>query len=203
VGALARTVVQATQTERRRHQRVRVRLSGRFMRADRQEFACATIDISPGGVAFASDAPVLPGERVVAYMNQIGRIEGVVARAFVGGFAIQMKLPPLKREKLAEQLTWLANRQALGMPEDRRHERIAPRNIRTTVKLPSGREALAKIVDVSMSGAALTADIQAPIGSAVTVGATQAQIVRHFPGGLAVEFLRPIPAEEFSENIVL
>ena len=35
---------------------------------------------------------------------------------------------PRKRDKLAAQLTWLANRHILGLPEDRRHGRIAPRN---------------------------------------------------------------------------
>ena len=54
-----------------------------------------------------------------------------------------MKLPPLKREKFADQLTWLANRQALGMPEDRRHERIVPRTPNTTLILPNGREYIA------------------------------------------------------------
>jgi hypothetical protein len=173
------------------------------MRADREEYPCETIDISPGGVAFATTAEVAPGERIIAYMNQVGRIEGFVARRFVGGFAIRMKLPPLKVDKLAEQLTWLANRQALGMPEDRRHDRITPRHTRAMVKLPSGRELLAKVIDISMSGAALQIDFQAPIGSALSVGSTQAQVVRSFAGGFAVEFLRTFPAEMFDENILL
>ena len=33
-----------------------------------------------------------------------------------------------KRDKLAAQLTWLANRDILNLPEDRRHDRIVPRN---------------------------------------------------------------------------
>ena len=35
---------------------------------------------------------------------------------------------PRKRDKLAAQLTWLANRHILSLPEDRRHGRIVPRN---------------------------------------------------------------------------
>ena len=127
--------IDAGRHERRRHQRVKVRLTGQFMRQDRREFPCATIDISPGGIAFEAEASGEVGERIIAYLNQIGRVEGTVARHFYGGFAIQMKLPPLKREKLADQLTWLANRQVLGMPEDRRHERIVPRNRHTTLTL--------------------------------------------------------------------
>jgi hypothetical protein len=189
--------------ERRRHQRVKVVLPGRYMLEDRLEYPCQTLDISPGGVAFASATTPRVGERVVAYLNQIGRVEGTVARHLERGFAIAMKLPFIKREKLADQLTWLVNRQALGMAEDRQHERIAPRISHTTLKLPNGQEYLAKLVDISLSGAALTVAATPPIGSPVVIGETGAQVVRHFVGGIAVEFNRPFPAETFDENTTL
>ncbi len=203
VRAATAFAIDAGRHERRRHQRVKVRLTGQFMRQDRREFPCATIDMSPGGIAFEAEASGEIGERIIAYLNQIGRVEGTVARHFYGGFAIQMKLPPLKREKLADQLTWLANRQVLGMPEDRRHERIAPRERNTTLTLPGGREHLARIIDVSRSGVALAVDVTPPIGTPVTVGSRPAQVVRQFSGGLAVEFNRLIPAEMFDDDIRL
>ena len=203
MSAVAAFAIDPGRQERRRHQRVRVRLTGQFMRQDRREFPCATIDISPGGIALESEASGEIGERIIAYLNQIGRVEGTVARHFYGGFAIQMKLPPLKREKLADQLTWLANRQVLGMPEDRRHERIEPRNRNTTLTLPNGRQILARLIDVSRSGAALTVDATPPIGAPVTVGSRPAQVVRQFSGGVAVEFNRLIPVEMFDDDIRL
>jgi hypothetical protein len=39
-----------------------------------------------------------------------------------------------------------------------------------------------------------------PIGSPVVVGDTAAQVVRHFSGGVAVEFARLLPADTFDEN---
>ncbi len=203
MGAVAWSIAEPAKVERRRHQRVRVRLAGRFMRSDRKEFDCESVDASPGGIALSSNADVQLGERIVAYLNQIGRIEGRVARIFGGGFAIQMSLPQAKRDKLADQLTWLANRHSLGLPEDRRHQRIAPRDRYTILKLANGRELTATLIDVSMSGAALAADFQPAVGSKVVVGATPAQVVRHFETGLAVEFLRPIPPDEFSEDVSL
>ncbi len=191
--------------ERRRHSRVKVRLPGQFMRENRQEFPCITVDMSPGGVALASEERVEIAERIVAYLDHVGRIEGRVAREFQGGFAIAMKLPALKRERLADQLTWLANRQELGMPEDRRHERIRPRKSRTTLILPTGREVMASIVDVSQSGVAvsLASPVAPPVGTPVTVGATKGRVVRIFANGLAVEFTRIIPQSEFSEDVAL
>jgi hypothetical protein len=196
-------LVESKFQERRRHQRVKVVLPGRYMLEDRREYPCQTIDISPGGVAFAAEIKGGVGERVIAYLSQIGRVEGTISRHLDQGFAIQMKLPVIKREKLADQLTWLANRQALGMAEDRRHERIAPRFSHTMLKLPNGQEFLARLVDISISGAALSVAAKPPIGSPVVVGATSAQVVRHFDGGIAVEFNRLFPAETFDENVTL
>ncbi len=201
--ALARNLVEIADVERRRHQRVKVMVSGRYMRVDRKEHDCTTIDMSPGGLALKAESGATIGERIVVYLNQIGRIEGQCARVFEGGFAMTMQLPALKRERLADQLTWLANRQALGMAEDRRHARIVPRFAHTTLKLASGLERTAKLLDISRSGAAMTVDVSLTPGVAVTVGRTLAQVVRVFPGGVAVEFNRIIPDEQFSDDFVV
>ena len=150
-------LTQTRNAERRRHQRVKLRLyrDSSCARTARNS-TCVTIDISPGGIALSSETPGEIGGKIVAYLNQIGRVQGVVSRRFYGGFAISMmKLPPLKREKLTDQLTWLVNRQALGLPEDRRHERILPRIHHTTLILSNGREFMARIIDVSISGSRL------------------------------------------------
>ena len=139
----------------------------------------------------------------MVYLNQVGRIEGRVARIFAGGFAIQMQLTPAKRDKLADQLTWLANRNSLGLLEDRRHQRVAPHDRYTTLKLANGREFAARLIDISMSGAAVNVDFQPPIGSAVVVGSTPAQVVRLLDNGIAVEFMRTIPPEQFSPETTI
>lgn len=200
---LAGRSMSETARDRRRHQRVKVSLLGRYMLRDRREFPCQTIDMSPGGVLLFAPVKAEVGERVIVYLDQLGRIEGNVARHVDNGFALAIHVPPKKCEKLADQLTWLANRHVLGMPEDRRHERIAPRNQRSTLKMPDGREYLVKVIDVSLSGAAIQLDAKPPMGTQVTIGRTQGRIVRHFDGGVAVEFLRRIPVETFDSNIVL
>jgi PilZ domain len=189
--------------ERRHTQRVKVALLGRFMRQDRTESVCQTIDMSPGSAAFHAAIKPPLGERIVAYLDQVGRLEGIVTRHLETGFAIQMVTSPLKREKLAEQLTWLANRHELGMKEDRRHDRIAPTHARTTLKIADGREYLAKLVDISVSGAAMTVDAELVAGEPVTVGETSAKVVRAFKGGIAVEFVRMIPEAEFGADTKL
>lgn len=177
-------------TERRRHQRVPVSLLGRFMLEDRQEYPCQTLNMSPGGVAILS--PVMPrkGEQVVAYLDQIGRIEGRVARLFENGFAMTIAGTVRRREKLAETLTWLANRSRLGIADDRRFERLVPKDPRTIITLPTGTTFPCIVIDVSLSGAALKSDIRPPMGTRVHVGRTPARVVRYIDGGFAVEFSR-------------
>jgi hypothetical protein len=166
--------------ERRNFQRVRVKLYGRFMLEDRSEHPCQVIDMSPGDVALQVDRQGELGERVIAYVDHIGRIEGVVTRLFNRGFAMNIVASERKREKLAAQLTWLANKHELDLPEDRRHERVAPRNPRTVLHLNDGRQYPCRIIDLSMSGAAVEIAVKPALGVQVVLGTMRGQVVRHF-----------------------
>ena len=190
----------ARASDRRRHQRVKVALLGRFMLEDRREFPCQTIDMSPGGVALFAPVKAPIGSRIIAYIDEIGRLEGTTVRHLDNGFALALNVTALKREKLADQLTWFANRKALGMPEDRRHERIAPRHIRSTLILDSGQEYLVKLVDISRSGALVNTEARPGVGAIVTIGRTRGRVVRQLDTGVAIEFSRPFMAEQFDEN---
>ncbi|MBN9053737.1 MAG: PilZ domain-containing protein, partial [Rhizobiales bacterium] len=109
------------QPDQRAFQRVSVNLSGRLMLASHEEFDCTVLDMSPGDASFVCAARPKMGERIIAYIDHVGRIEGTVALLNADGFAIQLNATDRKREKLAAQLTWIANRHELGLPEDRRH----------------------------------------------------------------------------------
>jgi hypothetical protein len=189
--------------ERRRHQRVRVVLLGRFMLENRQEYPCQSMNISPGGIALLAPVQGAIGERVVIYLEHLGRLEGVIVRHFELGFAVSMSATRRKQDKLADQLTWLANRHELGLPEDRRHERITPRSASTVVRLMNGKTAAARIIDISMSGAAINVGIPIAIGASITLGSTPGRVVRHFGSGIGIEFLRPLTEDVFDEDINL
>jgi hypothetical protein len=128
----------ALSQERRRHQRVKVSLLGRYMLIDRREFPCQVVDMSPGGMAVIAPVVGKTGDRVIAYVDHLGRLEGTIARLFENGFAMTIAATVRKRDKLAAQLTWLANRHILGLPEDRRHGRIVPRNPVGRLTMPNG-----------------------------------------------------------------
>jgi hypothetical protein len=170
-------------------QRVSVNLAGRLMLANRDEYECTAVDMSPGDVLFATAARPRAGERIIAYIDHVGRIEGTVSRLGEDAFVIQINATERKREKLAAQLTWIANKHELGLPEDRRHDRLAPRKTLTELTVESGEKYRCRIIDLSLSGAAIDIEIRPAIGTPVTLGnSMRGRIVRHFQEGVAMEF---------------
>jgi hypothetical protein len=189
--------------ERRRHQRVKVNLLGRYMLADRREFPCQVVDMSPGGMALIAPVVGQPGERVIAYVDHLGRLEGTIARIIENGFAMTIAATPRKRDKLAAQLTWLANRHILNLPEDRRHGRFTPRNPAARLILPNGRNVGCRVIDLSQSGVAvaLAPDLRPDVGAAVTIGKTTGRVVRHIDDGIAIEFTRLQHPDFIEDNV--
>jgi hypothetical protein len=187
--------------ERRRFQRVKVHLLGRYMLADRREFPCQVINMSPGGLAMLAPGIGNVGERVVAYLDHIGRVEGKITRLLDNGFAMTVGATPRKRDKLAAQLTWLANRDILNLPEDRRHDRIAPRNPMGVLRMENGSQMPCRILDLSLSGAAVAAEVRPAVGTQVMLGRVPSRVVRHIENGFALEFNHPQLAETIADNV--
>jgi hypothetical protein len=171
-----------------RFQSVRVSMLGRYMLADRREFPCQVIEMSPGSATVIAPVPGSPGEKVIIYLDHLGRVEGKILELADGGFMMDLIASPRKRDKMAGQLTWLANKDILDLPEDRRHERVVPDIRHSSILLEDGRRYNCKITDISLSGAAVEMDVRPAIGTPVTLGRMRARIVRHFPDGVAVEF---------------
>jgi hypothetical protein len=187
--------------DRRRFQRVKVHLLGRYMLQDRREFPCQVINMSPGGLALLAQGIGAVGERVVAYLDHIGRVEGKITRIIDNGFAMTVSATPRKRDKLAAQLTWLANRKILNLPEDRRHDRIVPRNPIARLTLADGRVMNCRIIDLSLSGAAVSAEFRPEAGSQLMLGTVQGQVVRHLEEGFAIEFAHAQLPETVEDSV--
>lgn len=174
--------------DRRKHRRVPVTVFGRFMREDKQEYPCQVVNMSAGGMAVLAPVTCAVGERVVAYLDNLGRIEGVVVRDFEGGFAVRILASLYKRERIANLLTWLVNQKSLGLSEERRHERIVPRINASKLILPDGTVHNCRVIDVSLSGASVACTVKPDMGSMVILGRMRGRVVRHHDQGLALQF---------------
>ncbi|VAW21439.1 hypothetical protein MNBD_ALPHA11-419, partial [hydrothermal vent metagenome] len=76
-----------------------------------------------------------------------------------------------------------------NLSEDRRHGRVVPDIRHSQLVLDDGRKYNCKIVDISLSGAAIDMEVRPAVGTPVTLGRMRGQIVRHFEYGIGVEFV--------------
>src|SRR6185369_6461965 len=86
-----------------RFQRVKVSVLGRYMLADRREFPCQVLEMSPGDAAVIAPVSGNVGEKVIAYLDHLGRVEGTITDAIEGGFVMDVAASPRKRDKMAAQ----------------------------------------------------------------------------------------------------
>lgn len=130
------------------------------------------------------------GDRVVSYFGDFGKLEGWIADTVAGGFLIDLETDRAQRDKLARKLTWLENRERdASVVEARESGRIIPKNPHSTVIFADGTYRDCFIIDVSQSGAAVSADVQPEIGMPLAIGACVGRVVRHFREGFAVKFV--------------
>lgn len=174
--------------DRRKYRRVPIHILGRFMREDEQEYTCQVINMSAGGMALVAPVECREGERIVAYLDNFGRVEGIVARSFEGGFGVRIIASCTRREKIANRLTWLINRESLGLTEERGHERIVPHHPVSKLIFPNGEVRECRVIDVSESGASIAIDVKPQIGSVVLLARIRGQVVRHHEKGVGIKF---------------
>ncbi len=187
--AEARSSIRRTEEhDRRKHRRVNWAVRVRGLTGEGEEFTCTTVDVCAGGLRINLARPLTRGESLVLYIDDIGRVEGVVTRVLNEiGYAVEFKVPPRKRDKIADQLTWLINKDRLGLVDERDAERR-----------PGGGQIIASyggvsiacaVADVSIFGVALKTSGPRPmIGDRVQVGERAGTCVRYIEGGFAVDF---------------
>jgi PilZ domain len=185
----SQTTRNAPRMDQRAFQRVPINMQGRLMLADYDEFECMVIDMSPGDMYVTCHGKPRANERVIAYIDHLGRVEGNVLTVDSRGFNMSINATDRKREKLAAQLTWLANKHELGLPEDRRHDRLMPKNVAIDLTLEDDTVYSCRIMDLSLSGAAVDVEVRPALGTAVRLGNMRGRVVRHFMEGVAIEFL--------------
>lgn len=178
--------------ERRRFRRLNLVVGGRMLDPMGREHDCRTADMSPGDVRVM--APVLPnvGERIVLYLDGIGRVSGHVARRGAEDVAIIFDFSAHKREKLTEQLTLAINKDLGVEAEERRTPRVEAAGERTDtarIELETGVTYEGEVLDFSIAGITLRTRRPAPpIGTWVRVGGTYGRVARLIEGGFAVDF---------------
>jgi len=182
--------------DRRSFKRVELRLTGRFLTGQSEDHALVTSNVSCDGALIQSPTPPESGQQIVCYFDELGRVVAQVVRRTSDGFAVHFNTSTLKRDKLADRLTWLLNKDTLGLEEDRGATRYAATG-QAIVILPDGSQLQCRLTDISLTGAAFEALGTPPyIGDRVHTGNLLAEVVRVAGKKFAVRYLRGAEAAE-------
>lgn len=164
-------------------------------------YACRLCSISPQQAVIVAPIIAAPGETVVAHFKEFGILRSQVVREMPAGFVISFDLDDAGRKKLAAKIHWKKQQAISQVPDKREHPRIMPRHPRSVLTLADGSRQPCFVIDVSQSGAAISAAILPGKGTPVAVGSMVGRVVRRLDLGFAVEFTTLYPADELEERL--
>ncbi len=175
-------------------------LFGRYMRPDQQEYPCQVGSLDTSKIEIIARHEVEFGEHIVAYLDQIGRVEGLVSVRNEAGFTISLSLSGSRLERFEKRLEWLNNRGQDDEAEQRRHARYQPSESASQLIMPDGRTYPCEILDISVSGAAVKVDVIPSIGTYVMLGKMRGRITRIHADGVGIEFLKMLDTQGLSSS---
>ncbi len=166
-------------------------------------FACRTSRVSP--FRMIVDAPVVGrlGDRIDTYFGDFGKLEGEISDTVSGSFLLELMLTRPMRQMMSDQLTWLEKRQKDPTIRDgRKQARIVPASPHSMLTFADGSMKSCFVIDMSSSGAAVSADVQPEIGTPLAVGACVGRVIRHLDGGFAVKFVEEQGREVLERRVI-
>ncbi len=150
-------------------------------------FACRVQSISPSAVAVTAPVKGAVGATLTAKLEGLGIFRGHVVRPLQDGFVFEITATETERLALARQIDWLKRHRVKAAPDKRQYRRVQPRDPRSTVTL-DGKTMRCHLIDLSRSGAAVSADCSPAVGSPIVLGGLSGKVIRSLKVGFAVAF---------------
>ncbi|MGI9513551.1 MAG: PilZ domain-containing protein [Anderseniella sp.] len=172
---------------------------GRFMLPDMSEYPCQMASINADGVTLLSDHSVEPGTPVIAYLDDIGRVDGTMEKTVDDGFHVAFNLAGRRRERMQRRLEWFET----SDPEGRRDDRYVPKDKTSQITLKDGREYPCEVIDISVSGASIKTEVLPSIGTYLSLGRMRGRVVRFTSDGIAIEFTHELEPAKLAEHAML
>lgn len=167
-------------------------------------FACRTSRVSP--FRMMVDVPVVGkvGDRLTSYFRDFGKFDACISDTKSGSFLVELEMTRSMREKLASKLTWLEKKQKnpSNTPDVRKDARIIPASPHSTLTLADGHIQSCFVIDMSVAGVAISAQLQPEIGTPLAIGACIGRVIRLLPDGFAVKFVHTQNRNDLERLIV-
>jgi hypothetical protein len=171
---------------------------GRFMLPDMSEHACQVLDLTLKGATFITTDVPPPGLAIVAYLEDLGRVEIISGDPVPGGFKVTYAATGSRLERLQQRITYIMER-ASGAADNRRHPRFEPKDKHSSIMMPDGRSYSCEVLDISVSGAGIKTDVMPALGTYLMVGKMKGRVVRYLENGFAIEFVKHLAAPQRTE----
>jgi hypothetical protein len=165
---------------------------GRFMLPDMSEHACQVVKLTTTGADFLTQNVPPKGLALVAYLEEVGRVEAISGAPIEGGFSVSFSLTGSRLERLQQRIEWLQKRDTSDEPDGRRHARYEPTEKQSQIALPDGRIYNCEVIDISLSGAAVKTDVMPSVGTFLMLGKMRGRVVRYLEHGVAIEFVKQL-----------
>jgi hypothetical protein len=169
-----------------------------------RSFACRTTRVSPFRMLVQVPVVGYVGERMTSYFRDFGEVEGVIRQTMRGSFLVDLEMSATHRARMAEKLAWLEKKFADTSVQDVGADaRIIPPTSHSVLILADGSVHGCFIIDISSSGAGISAEVQPPpIGTPLAIGACVGRVIRIFETGFAVKFIERQDVDDLSRLII-
>lgn len=195
------TILTKLRAERRSFKRVRVDLPGRlFLPVEEREVRCTVVNLSPGGAVLDCEECPAQDTPVILYIDGFGRFEGNVSRNEERTVGVKFHCTPLKRARIAEQLTLHLNGALVDGSELRRNERSPAKGF-TRFTRADGQLVRCEVLDLSTTGVSLKSDVRPPVGEYVLIGQMAGRVARHHETGIGIEFVGGLTERATTERV--
>lgn len=136
-------------------------------------------------------APVVGeiGESITVQFDQFGELKGAIDKVLDGGFHFKINANDEERAALAAKIEWFEKSVHNQVKDLRDNGRVVPREPLSTLVFADGGIVRCLVIDMSRTGAAVSAGIIPEVGTPLAVGKLVGRVVRHLRGGFAVEFV--------------
>jgi PilZ domain len=196
--------------EHRRNTRIIVSVPGTYMLADhrnsrgeRRTYPCRVVNLAPETIGLVAPVSGRLGERAFASVDHLGKFKGSIIRLLEGGFVMSIVATDEERNKLAAKIDWFEQFKNFDIADQRADARFVPENPRSRIVFADGRSEECFILDLSASGAAISAQTIPEIGSVLALATVVARVVRHFDGGFAVRFVERQDVQRLEARLIL
>ncbi|WP_297113386.1 PilZ domain-containing protein [uncultured Devosia sp.] len=173
-------------------------LAGRYALPERRHspdekipvYACRLCSISTRMLVAVGPVVGKEGELVSSHFNEFGMLRGRITRRLASGFVTDLQLSDQDREKLGAKIDWHKRHVHAQVPDKREFRRFQPRDPRSTIVMADGQSIPCFIIDVSRSGAAISAHCWPELGTPMALGRVVGRVVRHLDVGFALQFIQ-------------